>query len=86
MCCSYCGIFYYSMLALVMQMRVTQGLLLRGSNATAVVPGKEVCEVLTNEETFASIKVSVGSPAQSFHVVADTGSNHVIVKDCVCTQ
>ena len=74
------------MLALVMQMRVAQGLLLRGSNATASVPGPETCQVLKNEETYSSIKVSVGNPPQSFQLVADTGSDNCIVKDCVCTQ
>lgn len=83
----WCSIFsYYSTLALVMQMRVAQGLLLRGSNATASVPGPETCQVLKNEETYSSIKVSVGNPPQSFQLVADTGSDNCIVKDCVCTQ
>jgi len=78
----YCSI-YYSMLALVMQIPVAQGLLLRGSNATA---GTQMCEVLKNEETYSSVKVSIGNPAQSFQLVADTGSDNCIVKDCVCTQ
>jgi len=42
------------------------------------------CSPLTNHETFSSVLVEIGTPAQRFSLVADTGSNDVIVQSCTC--
>lgn len=39
---------------------------------------------LANRGTFSTVEVSVGTPAQKFDIVADTGSNAVIVLSCSC--
>lgn len=44
----------------------------------------ETCATLRNHETHSSVEVSVGNPPQSFSLIADTGSDAVIVKDCAC--
>jgi hypothetical protein len=41
---------------------------------------------LKNKGTHSEITVEVGSPGQPFDVVADTGSNSVIVSSCVCQE
>eukprot|EP00438_Fugacium_kawagutii_P031206 Skav220801 [mRNA] locus=scaffold150:381932:383632:+ [translate_table: standard] len=46
----------------------------------------ETCSPLKNHLTYSSVKVSIGTPPQHFHLVADTGSNNCIVNDCACTQ
>eukprot|EP00438_Fugacium_kawagutii_P013212 Skav218446 [mRNA] locus=scaffold905:143422:158045:+ [translate_table: standard] len=46
----------------------------------------ETCSPLKNHLTYSSVKVSIGTPPQYFHLVADTGSNNCIVKDCACTE
>ena len=48
--------------------------------------GEVTCAALSNQELFSSVKVSIGDPAQTFDLVADTGSDTCIVKDCSCTQ
>jgi len=45
---------------------------------------KEACAPLVNQGTRFTIQVDVGSPAQTFSVVADTGSDSLIVPSCVC--
>lgn len=47
---------------------------------------KETCAALRNHETHSSVEISVGNPPQSFSLVADTGSDKVIVKDCACEK
>mmetsp|Transcript_90718 Transcript_90718/g.283683 ORF Transcript_90718/g.283683 Transcript_90718/m.283683 type:complete len:556 (-) Transcript_90718:35-1702(-) len=42
------------------------------------------CSTLHNRGTYFTIDVYVGTPAQKFSVVADTGSNLLIVQSCVC--
>ncbi|CAK9083526.1 Aspartic proteinase A1 [Durusdinium trenchii] len=42
------------------------------------------CAKLENHETYSAVKVAIGSPPQMFSLVADTGSNSCIVKDCQC--
>ena len=44
------------------------------------------CAPLSNQELYSSVKVSIGDPAQTFDLVADTGSDSCIVKDCACEQ
>eukprot|EP00929_Paragymnodinium_shiwhaense_P080249 TRINITY_DN41838_c0_g1_i1.p1 TRINITY_DN41838_c0_g1~~TRINITY_DN41838_c0_g1_i1.p1 ORF type:complete len:665 (-),score=139.50 TRINITY_DN41838_c0_g1_i1:103-2097(-) len=48
--------------------------------------GAEACSVLQNQGSYFTIKLGVGTPAQHFDVVADTGSDSVVVTSCVCTQ
>lgn len=44
------------------------------------------CQELVNMDTHFTIEVSVGTPPQKFDLVADTGSNALIVKSCVCEE
>lgn len=45
----------------------------------------ETCAVLTNhEDVYATVQVAVGTPPQTFDIVADTGSNNVIIPSCIC--
>jgi hypothetical protein len=46
--------------------------------------GSQGCASLKNMGTHFTIDVDVGTPAQRFSVVADTGSNSLIVPSCVC--
>jgi len=46
----------------------------------------EGCAPLDNKGTHFTIDVEVGTPGQRFSVVADTGSNTLIVPSCVCQQ
>lgn len=53
--------------------------------------GEESCGVLQNNGAYFSVKVGVGTPVegskqQEFDLVADTGSDSVIVTSCVCVQ
>jgi len=47
--------------------------------------GAQHCARLDNKDTHFTVDVAVGTPAQVFAVVADTGSNSLIVTSCVCT-
>jgi len=42
------------------------------------------CAKLTNAGTHFTVKVAVGTPSQEFDVVADTGSNSLIIPSCLC--
>jgi len=44
------------------------------------------CAPLKNEWTSFSVKLCIGTPEQCFEVVADTGSDAVIVPSCVCKE
>jgi hypothetical protein len=48
--------------------------------------GSVSCSKLTNRQTHYTVGVGVGTPPQSFDLVADTGSNAVIVQSCLCQQ
>ena len=48
--------------------------------------GEVTCAPLSNQELYSSVKVSIGDPAQTFDLVADTGSDTCIVRDCSCAQ
>jgi len=44
------------------------------------------CTVLRNRGTHFTVEIEVGTPPQNFDVVADTGSDSVIVESCVCAD
>lgn len=44
------------------------------------------CSPLTNHDTFSTVEVLIGTPPQKFDLVADTGSNDVIVQSCICQE
>lgn len=44
------------------------------------------CATLGNRDAYFDIEIEVGTPGQKFGVVADTGSNSLIVPSCVCQK
>lgn len=44
------------------------------------------CAPLKSWGTYYSVDIQVGTPAQTFSVVADTGSDAIIVPSCVCKE
>ncbi|CAE7554875.1 unnamed protein product [Symbiodinium necroappetens] len=58
----------------------------RHAEDLAVHDQEETCSPLRNHETYSSVPVDVGTPSQTFELVADTGSNNCIVMDCQCSQ
>jgi len=44
------------------------------------------CTPLLNQGSFFSVSLCVGTPKQCFDVVADTGSDSVIVPSCICSE
>lgn len=45
-----------------------------------------MCEELHNNVAYFTVEVGIGTPEQKFHLVADTGSDAVIIPDCKCVQ
>mmetsp|Transcript_67794 Transcript_67794/g.126618 ORF Transcript_67794/g.126618 Transcript_67794/m.126618 type:complete len:582 (-) Transcript_67794:46-1791(-) len=45
-----------------------------------------VCADLNNHETYFTVRVEVGTPAQHFSLIADTGSDSVIIPSCICVD
>jgi hypothetical protein len=63
----------------------------RAGEFLALEQGAESCYLMDNHEAYFSINVTIGSavsgdPAQTFALIADTGSNALIVPDCKCTE
>jgi len=48
--------------------------------------GAASCAALGNRGFYFDIEIEVGTPGQKFSVVADTGSNSLIVPSCVCQK
>jgi len=44
----------------------------------------KTCSPLKNRDIFSTVEVKVGTPPQRFELVADTGSNTLIVQSCIC--
>lgn len=44
------------------------------------------CTPLRNRGTHFTVEIEVGTPGQKFDVVADTGSDNVIVASCICND
>jgi len=53
-------------------------------NAPLAVGSSASCSNLNNKQSHFTIDIAVGTPPQQFEIVADTGSNEVIVKSCIC--
>lgn len=51
-----------------------------------IVSQKGSCNTLTQTGSFATVELSVGSPPQKLQVVADTGSDLVLVESCACEE
>jgi len=49
-----------------------------------IQPKKQTCTPLTNRGTHSTVDIEVGTPAQRFTVVADTGSNSIVIPSCLC--
>lgn len=49
-------------------------------------PEPSHCAELTNRGTHSTVEVSAGTPSQRFDLVADTGSNAVIILSCACVD
>lgn len=49
-------------------------------------PKPEACAAMANHGTHFTVDVHIGTPSQTFSVVADTGSNHLIVPSCICQE
>jgi len=46
----------------------------------------ESCLKLKNQGSYSTVEVSIGSPPQTFNLVADTGSDNLIVESCECVD
>jgi hypothetical protein len=46
----------------------------------------ESCSPLQNHGSYSTVQVKVGTPSQTFNLVADTGSDDVIVQSCQCQE
>merc|ERR1719174_1097822 len=57
-----------------------------GTQDTAAESGGARCAKLASHGTYYTVDLQVGTPGQTFAVVADTGSDAVIVPSCVCTE
>lgn len=44
------------------------------------------CSPLQNHGSYSSVRVNIGSPPQAFNLIADTGSDNVIVQSCICKE
>lgn len=44
------------------------------------------CASLANKGSHFTVEIGVGTPEQTFEVVADTGSNNVIIPSCICVN
>jgi hypothetical protein len=57
-----------------------------GNAVSSRKPGGASCTALANHGSYFSVSIEVGTPSQTFDVVADTGSDAVIVQSCLCQE
>jgi len=48
--------------------------------------GAPACAALKDHGSHFTVDIEVGTPGQKFSVVADTGSNSLIITSCICTK
>lgn len=48
--------------------------------------GEGACTSLQNHGTHSTIDIEVGTPPQKFSVIADTGSDNLIIPSCICQK
>lgn len=70
----------------VIQCAATGTSRLRGLHIQDVSTNTTSCTSLGNHGTYFSVELQVGTPAQKFDVVADTGSDDVIIPSCLCVD
>lgn len=57
------------------------------SQSDLLSPGHSAsCSSLANLGSFSTVKVSIGTPPEQLDLVADTGSNDIIVQSCECRE
>lgn len=57
-----------------------------GASKNEVASSSEACTALVNQGSNFAVSVAVGTPEQPFDLVADTGSDAVIVASCICNH
>jgi len=57
-----------------------------GEEDSSFTQVRQTCAALANNGSYFTVDVEVGTPGQRFSVVADTGSNALIVPSCICQQ
>jgi len=57
-----------------------------GSLNLVMEEGSSTCASLANKGSHFTVDIKAGTPGQSFSVVADTGSDSVIIPSCICKE
>lgn len=84
LCRSPLAVIVFFLLQALSDARVS--LLSRSHQTLHVDAPSETCTSLTNRQTHFTVSIGVGTPTQTFDVVADTGSDSVIVTSCICMR
>eukprot|EP00419_Tripos_fusus_P022615 CAMPEP_0172700732 /NCGR_PEP_ID=MMETSP1074-20121228/31118_1 /TAXON_ID=2916 /ORGANISM="Ceratium fusus, Strain PA161109" /LENGTH=575 /DNA_ID=CAMNT_0013522167 /DNA_START=51 /DNA_END=1774 /DNA_ORIENTATION=- len=83
-------LFLFTLCVLHLQLHVATGTMVMRAGKIGATPANKTsggsCASLGNRGAYFDIEVEVGTPGQKFAVVADTGSNSLIVPSCVCHQ
>ena len=59
---------------------------IRSPSTKGVTASSASCSPLRNHGTHFTVPVAVGTPPQTFNILADTGSNAIIIGSCACRQ